>query len=140
MGTTWPRVSIHSKIEYSRKKLMLCIWWDQTDGLLSHQNVSTSDYVSVAGAATALARQMIPDSVAHPAPGFDRVLSVFVSTHCPLYSPFRGPVFDNEPHLTIGSSLGSARSSYRDGILDYNSDPALHFKISLIFLSPYFLL
>ncbi|GBP14583.1 hypothetical protein EVAR_93458_1 [Eumeta japonica] len=26
MGTTWPRVNIHSKTEYSWKRLMLCIW------------------------------------------------------------------------------------------------------------------
>ena len=29
MGTTWPSVNIHSKTEYSWKKLMLCIWCDQ---------------------------------------------------------------------------------------------------------------
>ncbi|GBP67999.1 Mariner Mos1 transposase [Eumeta japonica] len=29
MGTTWSRVNIRSKTEYSRKKLMICIWWDQ---------------------------------------------------------------------------------------------------------------
>ncbi|GBP85704.1 Mariner Mos1 transposase [Eumeta japonica] len=29
MGTTWPRVNIHNKTEYSWKKFMVCIWWDQ---------------------------------------------------------------------------------------------------------------
>jgi len=29
MGTIWPCFNIDSQAEYSWKKLMLCIWWDQ---------------------------------------------------------------------------------------------------------------
>ncbi|GBP86742.1 Mariner Mos1 transposase [Eumeta japonica] len=44
MGTTWPRVNIHRKTEYSWKKLMLCIWWDQL-GVVYYELLNPSEII-----------------------------------------------------------------------------------------------
>ncbi|GBP90765.1 Mariner Mos1 transposase [Eumeta japonica] len=45
MGTTWPRVNIHSKTEYSWKKLILCIWWDQL-GVVYYELLNPSETIT----------------------------------------------------------------------------------------------
>ncbi|GBP63236.1 Mariner Mos1 transposase [Eumeta japonica] len=43
-GTTWPRDNIDSKTEYSWKKLMLCIWWDQL-GVVYYELLNPSETI-----------------------------------------------------------------------------------------------
>ncbi|GBP21333.1 Mariner Mos1 transposase [Eumeta japonica] len=46
MGTTWPRVNIHNKTEYSwKKKLMMCIWWDQL-GVVYYELLNPSETIT----------------------------------------------------------------------------------------------
>ncbi|GBP07596.1 Mariner Mos1 transposase [Eumeta japonica] len=45
MGITWPRINIDSKTEYSWKKLMLCIWWDQL-GAVYYELLNPSETIT----------------------------------------------------------------------------------------------
>ncbi|GBP48058.1 Mariner Mos1 transposase [Eumeta japonica] len=45
MRTAWPRVNIHSKTEYSWKKVMLCIWWDQL-GVVYYESLNPSETIT----------------------------------------------------------------------------------------------
>ncbi|GBP76950.1 Mariner Mos1 transposase [Eumeta japonica] len=55
MGTTWPRINIYSKTEYSWKKLTLCIWLDQL-GVVYYELLNPSETITGAPYRTQMMR------------------------------------------------------------------------------------